>query len=361
MSASPSFTLSNPAQAWGSKHAFAAPPQQPQSSPAPGPLAQTELATSKAGESVASSGSIARRTRAEARFREQIEQLKAEMEAGLKMEDEASQAAKERRSSRMELPPESAQDAEKDVLRRELEDIEERKRILERILESKTSTTASNLPLPTSFSPSVPPLSVHSLLHSLSSPALPDMAPLATVLLKIKVPVPEKWEGKFDYVEHEAWIMTVEGYLASIGFELDARVDSKTTAYPSSPHLRGSTLAIDIPHSDLCRTYSMRKTPGASPASSDEKTHHWHARAMEWQSNHPLSSSSNWKNDGTAKPPQQQYCYNCGKFADHFSRACPNNQQDLRSITLAAYLAGVSFSGSDEPTSINRTGNARGE
>ncbi|GAA5883439.1 hypothetical protein JCM8547_005266, partial [Rhodosporidiobolus lusitaniae] len=66
---------------------------------------------------------------------------------------------------------------------------------------------------------------------------------------------------------------------------------------------------------------SSRKS-AANPSSMDEKTQKWRARAAEWQLNHPLSNSAEWKSDGSMKPAQQQYCYNCGRYADHYSRSC---------------------------------------
>ncbi|GAA5918251.1 hypothetical protein JCM5296_000268 [Sporobolomyces johnsonii] len=206
-SPSPSLDLSDPANAWTSTNPFAA--------------LQNQSGEGSVAESVGSVGSQARRTAAEAEYaaqsqarleayQRQEELLRQQMEESLRMEDALSEVFKQEATEDAFLKGElvqplgSAAEAEAEVLRRELEDLKSREASIQRLLAARSGTQATP----------------------------PEVAPLAEVSIKVKVSPPDKWRGKFDYVEREAWIATVEGYLASIGLALDATLDKSLTPYP---------------------------------------------------------------------------------------------------------------------------------
>jgi hypothetical protein len=436
------------------------------------------------GESIAISvlsvGAVERRERAEAKLAQEQQEQRVKMEEELRLAEEASAAAKEGRSIKMERPNESAADAEEEVVKREMAELSQRYARLGSVMQAKYGKMVN---------PLLPVSSVYADDDE-------EVVELATTSYKVKVTPPEKWKGRYDHVEREAWIRTVEGYFASLGLKLTARIGRSSTPYPHfiirslfssdatngslsalawfdardrrSPFIfpkqvlqavrdhwkddqaaeaaldayrgarQGSLQARDFGSrvetlADACfdQTFSesdrmatfvrgltpaykdyvktqmatlalVGKTPtslsslvdvaatadeletfvsslkskgggsgsstttpdgagkktataddlgkskGEIPSSSEEKTRNWRSRAATWQSNHPLSSSSDWRSDGDKKPDQKQYCYNCGRLADHFSRACPFDRKDPKGITLAALFASLSTTGSSE-------------
>ncbi|GAA5881753.1 hypothetical protein JCM1840_007241, partial [Sporobolomyces johnsonii] len=103
-----------------------------------------------------------------------------------------------------------AAEVEADVVRRELADLQARKESLEQILEARGVSS-----------------------------------PVASISARVKVLAPDKWKGKGEYAEREAWIETAEGYLASIGLDLLATLDKSLTPYPF--HIIHSLFSSDAP------------------------------------------------------------------------------------------------------------------
>jgi hypothetical protein len=426
-------------------------------------------------------GAQERRAVAEAMFAREQQEKRVKMEEELRLAEEALLAAKGGGSVKIEQPHESAAGAEEDVVQREMAELSKRYARLGSVMQAKYGRTA-------------PPISLVASVYADDDED--EVAELATTSFKVKVTPPEKWKGRYEHVEREAWIRTVEGYLASLGLKLTARIGRSLTPYPhfiirslfSSDATNGSLSALswfdardrrdpflsaqqvldavrshwkddqaaeaaldayrgarqgslrardfgsrvetladacfdqtfsesdrmatfvrglnpaykDYVKTQLATLVLVGKTPatlsslvdvaatadgletfvsslkskgsgggsstttpngagkktgtaddlgkvkGETPSSSEEKTRNWRSRAATWQSNHPLSSSSDWRSDGNKKPDQKQYCYNCGRLADHFSRACPYDRKDPKGTTLAALFASLSTTGSSE-------------
>lgn len=170
------------------------------------------------------------------------------------MEEQANKQAKQERSVKMEQPGESAKDAETEVMERELAELVQRQATLARILAAKAGKTAPHLSTP---SPSFP-----------SSPSS-GLPPLATTSHKIKVTAPEKWKGIYDHVEREAWIRTVEGYLASLGLDLQARIGRVLTPYPF--YVIRSLLSTDATHGGISAVAWFDAKHHRSPFSSAQQ------------------------------------------------------------------------------------------
>lgn len=100
------------------------------------------------------------------------------------------------------------------MVERELKDLGERWKLLAGIVQSKYGRTLSGAPP-----------------GPLSDDGEGDEE-LATTSFKVKVKEPEKWKGRYDHVEREAWIRTDEGFLANVGFGLTARISRSSTPYP---------------------------------------------------------------------------------------------------------------------------------
>ncbi|GAA5992935.1 hypothetical protein JCM11641_002022 [Rhodosporidiobolus odoratus] len=206
----PSSAFSDPARAWGTNNPFAS-------------LSVHGGDASQAG-SVVSVGSVARRAEAEERFQRlqqerrkayelEMERLRLEMEAGLRQENEQSEAVKQEKVLPEVKPShESASAAELGVVERELADLEARKAAPERILDAKRGTGDTTV----------------AVVEHLAD----VVRPLASLSVKVKASPPTAWKGVYDHTQREAWIKTVDGYFAAIGLDLQARLDEFLSPYP---------------------------------------------------------------------------------------------------------------------------------
>jgi hypothetical protein len=152
----------------------------------------------------------------------------------------------------MEEPGVSAKDAETEVMGGVAELIQ-RQATLARILAAKAGKTAPPL-FPSSASP--------------SSPSSPDIRPLAATTHRVKVSAPTAWKGVYDYVEREAWIRPSEGYLASLGVDLQARIDQVLTPHPF--HIIPSLFSPDTTHGGLSAVAWFDACDRRSPFSSSQ-------------------------------------------------------------------------------------------
>ncbi|GAA5866208.1 hypothetical protein JCM1840_005114 [Sporobolomyces johnsonii] len=182
----PPTALSDPAAAWEGSVAAPRPP-------------------ASVASSTPSVNSVTRRARARAAFEaeararrqmyeEEERQLWAAMEEEMQEEDVKSEMGRQE-----DLPRESAQEAEEDVIRRILAPVEHEREILRRMLDHKVS----------------------------SAPA-----PLATFGVKVKAKEPKPWTGLFTYAEREGWIKMAKLYLAGLELDMDALLDEEKTPFP---------------------------------------------------------------------------------------------------------------------------------
>ncbi|GAA5989949.1 hypothetical protein JCM11641_002922, partial [Rhodosporidiobolus odoratus] len=449
---SPRSNLSNPAAVWASNNPFA-------------PLAPSEVASTR------SSGSVARRATAallaeEERLRrkEEFERNEAriaqELESELEAADVESAVVKQEDPGRILPPGQTAQEDELAVVQRELADLQSRQAILQRYLTARGGQGRNVIKE-----------------EDVVDPELDEEE--ATVSVRVKVNPPSTWKGSYDRSVREAWIKTVEGYLAAVGMKVTARISESSTPYPfhllrslffpdpvnglsalawfDARHRRfpftsalqvieavrahwkddqatdaallayrsarqGSLRARDfgakmetladacfdrtideadrissfltglngnyrefvktqlatlktmgrVPvtlgeHVDLAAaadgldsySSSLKKSGGVQSTASSpshakkqgagthalspsadkasEKTARWRARAEEWQKAHPTASRGEWSRDGSQTPPQSMYCYQCGRFEQHYSASCPNPRKDPKTVTIAAF------------------------
>ncbi|GAA5979642.1 hypothetical protein JCM11641_007899, partial [Rhodosporidiobolus odoratus] len=205
---------SNPADAWASNNRFA--PIAPQSE----------------ANSIRSTGSIARRAAAAAAaeverrrrlaaFEAEEARIRQATEAELDQADEASAVVKGKGGIETGQPVKSAVEAEVEVVRRELADLESRRNILRRYLNGRFGKNA--------------------VLEEEEVVMEPEE--LASVSVCVKVNPPQAWKGSYDRTVREAWIKTVEGYFAAIGLKVQARLSESSTPYPF--HLLRSLFSPD--------------------------------------------------------------------------------------------------------------------
>ncbi|GAA5919122.1 hypothetical protein JCM5296_003861, partial [Sporobolomyces johnsonii] len=199
--------LSDPARAWMSNNPFAS------------------LALSDAGSS-RSEGSAARRAEAAAQaeedrrlrweaFEANEARLARELEEELELADLESAAVKEEFVPEREVSShKSALEAEEDVVRRSMAELDERRARLQRILDAKAGVRVGD---------GAAPLTVVS--------ADADV-PLAEVSLKLKITPPPSWKGEYDHAKRESWIKTLRGYCAAIGLDIQARLSESDTPTP---------------------------------------------------------------------------------------------------------------------------------
>ncbi|GAA5918542.1 hypothetical protein JCM5296_001320 [Sporobolomyces johnsonii] len=186
------------------------------------------LAGSDAG-SVRSVGSASRRAAAAAQaaadrerrrhaFEENEARLAQALEDQLKVADEESEAVKQAGSEARPTPLQSAVEAEEDVVRREIADLAARQALLQRILDGKASGFGE--------------AGEEDEESDAGSEASPTSSGLASLNVKIKIVPPPLWKGEYDYVKREGWIKTVQGYLAAVGFDPQARLSESLTPHP---------------------------------------------------------------------------------------------------------------------------------
>ncbi|GAA5882605.1 hypothetical protein JCM16303_002066 [Sporobolomyces ruberrimus] len=93
----------------------------------------------------------------------------------------------------------------------------------------------------------------------------------------------------------------------------------------------------------------------------------WVSSAIEWQKQFPVATQSDWAFVGSKPAPSHIRCFNCGTRGDHFSKGCPNDRKDPKTITLAAVklspLPALSPGSRDfeEETASSQSGNVNGE
>ncbi|GAA5969839.1 hypothetical protein JCM11641_008056 [Rhodosporidiobolus odoratus] len=377
--------MSNPVSAWASHNPFA-------------PIAPI----SEAG-SVRSTGSVARRAAAAAAAHAERRRRRAAFEAeeqriaqrdakALDAADEVSAAVKMEGGAELGQPGASAVDAEVEVVRRGLEDLDRRRTILRRYLGSRGGAGT------------VVEIKEEELEDEL------DEVEEAAVSVRVKVNPPSTWKGSYDRTVLEAvrahWkpdqaadaalavyrsarqgTLRVRDFGAKVETLADAcfdrtldeadRISSFVTGLNSNYRKFLKTqlatlktlgrLPITLAeHVDLAATAdglksftsSLKKNGAVSSSSTSpstpkkaasgtqgssstgansEKTARWRSQAEEWQKAHPAASRGEWLRDASQAPPQPVYCYNCGRFEKHYSTACSNPRKDPSSVTIAAF------------------------
>ncbi|GAA5897888.1 hypothetical protein JCM5296_004961 [Sporobolomyces johnsonii] len=197
---------SNP---WASRNPFAA-------------LAGSEAGSSRSVGSAsrraaAALQAAADRERRRLAFEENEARLAQELEDQLKVADAESEAVKLAGSEARPTPLQSAAEAEEEVVRREIADLAARQALLQRILEGKMSGGGESGEDGDSVAGS-------------ETPSVPSG--LASLNVKLKVVPPPLWKGDYDHVKREGWIKTVQGYLAAVGFDPQARLSESLTPHP---------------------------------------------------------------------------------------------------------------------------------
>ncbi|GAA5985310.1 hypothetical protein JCM11641_005389 [Rhodosporidiobolus odoratus] len=366
---SPRSNLSNPAAVWASNNPFA-------------PLPPSEVALTR------SSGSVARRATAallaeEERLRrkEEFERNEAriaqELESELEAADVESAVVKQEDPGRILPPGQTAQEGELAVVQQELADLQSRQAILQRYLTARGGQGRNVIKE-----------------EDVVDPELDEEE--ATVSVRVKVNPPSTWKGSYDRSVIEAvrahwkddqaadaallaYRSARQGSLRARDFGakmetladacFDRTIDEADRISSFLTGLNGNyrefvktqlaTLKTmgRVPvtlgeHVDLAAaadgldSYSsslkvsvlvLAQDPEIRGNKASEKTARWHARAEEWQKAHPTASRGEWSRDGSQTPPQSMYCYQCGRFEQHYSAWCPNPRKDPKAVTIAAF------------------------
>ncbi|GAA5990936.1 hypothetical protein JCM11641_003507 [Rhodosporidiobolus odoratus] len=209
-SSNPLSANTDPVDVWAGKTTM---PARPVVTP---PTAAPPIAPSSVGSRL-SVGSLLRcqqaadeyeRARQEriAAFMQREEQLKEGVEAKLKKEDAQSEAA----DWKPVVPPQSAAEAQEDVIRWRIQDLEHERESLQRVLSVQGGTRPH--------------------VNIVQDPILP--VKLATIGVKVKSDKPKPWTGKYDWQEREGWIKSASLYLVSLELDSIARIDELLTPQP---------------------------------------------------------------------------------------------------------------------------------
>ncbi|GAA5879056.1 hypothetical protein JCM16303_001283 [Sporobolomyces ruberrimus] len=150
-------------------------------------------------------------------------------------------------------------------------------------------------------------------------------------------------------------------------FSLSFRKSSSSSASSTLP-LSSSSSSTHKKHDRS--SSSTHKQPSRSTApggGSFDTAAKWVSSAIEWQKQFPVATQSDWAFVGSKPAPSHIRCSNCGTRGDHFSKGCPNDRKDPKTITLAAVklspLPSLSPGSRDfeEETASSQSGNANGE
>ncbi|GAA5875072.1 hypothetical protein JCM1840_001757 [Sporobolomyces johnsonii] len=178
--------------------------------------------------------------------------------------DLESAAVKDELLGGLEQPTTSAAEAELEVARRALADLEARTAALRRILGDKA-------PAPTLLEDEAPASSDDGEDDEVPVPAL------ASLSVKIKATPPSHWKGDYDHVRREAWIETAEGYFAAIGLDTQARLSKSLTPHPF--HIVRSLFSPELFNGFSALAWfdaRQRREPFSSVAQVFEAIHsHW--------------------------------------------------------------------------------------
>ncbi|GAA5890045.1 hypothetical protein JCM16303_004259 [Sporobolomyces ruberrimus] len=114
-------------------------------------------------------------------------------------------------------------------------------------------------------------------------------------------------------------------------------------------------------------THKQSSCSTAPGGGSFDTAARWVSSAIEWQKQFPVATQSDWAFVGSKPAPSHIRCFNCGTRGDHFSKGCPNDRKDPKTITLAAVklspLPALSPGSRDfeEETASSQSGNVNGE